>query len=143
LPAVAAMTVTDAAGPRAAVTVIVAVPLLPSLVAVIVAVPAVLPVTSPPALTRATVVSLDVQVTVRPVNTVPAESLVVAVSCAVAPTGRLAVAGLTVMEATAAGACATTTIVAESRWLPLAAMTTALPGWVAYTIPELLTVATP
>src|SRR5205085_5737820 len=54
--AVGGVTDTEATGTLAAVTVMAAVPLCPSLVAVIVAVPATLPVTNPPALTVATLV---------------------------------------------------------------------------------------
>src|SRR5207244_817286 len=83
-----------------AVTVLAAVPATPSLVAVIVAVPAATPVTRPVAKTVATVLLLVVQVTVRPVRTLPAASLVPAASCIVCPTVRLTAAGLTVTEAT-------------------------------------------
>src|SRR5207245_2612372 len=69
-----------------AVTVLAAVPATPSLVAVIVAVPAATPVTRPVAKTVATVLLLVVQVTVRPVRTLPAASLVPAASCIVGPT---------------------------------------------------------
>ena len=65
------------------VTVMLAVPLLPSLVAVIVAVPAPTPVTTPLDETVAMDVLLDVQVIVRPVSTFPLASLVVAVSVVV------------------------------------------------------------
>jgi len=63
-----------------AVTVIAAVPLFPSLVAVIVAAPTVTPVTNPLPLTLAIPLLLDAHVTVRPVRTVPALSLVTALS---------------------------------------------------------------
>src|SRR2546422_11648232 len=89
--------------PVAAVTVILEAPLLPSLVAVIVAEPASFAVTRPLALTDATVVlSLD-QVIVRPDSAVPLASRGVAVSCTVPPAGRLAVAGLTATDATGTG----------------------------------------
>ena len=52
------------------------VPLLPSLVAVIVADPSATPVTRPFAFTVATVGSLEPHVTTRPVNTPPIESFV-------------------------------------------------------------------
>src|SRR5437870_4164245 len=70
-----------------AVTLIVAVPFLPSLVAMIVAVPAATPATRPLPLTVATAALLDVHVTLRPVSVFPAESVVTAVSCTVAPPG--------------------------------------------------------
>src|SRR5215510_3779841 len=102
--ALAGLTVTVATGGGAdAVTVIVAVPLLPSLVAVIVAVPAATPVTSPPLLTVAVPVAPFDQVMLRPVRTLPFASLVVAASWTVFPTATEALAGLTVTEATAAG----------------------------------------
>src|SRR3989442_7059506 len=85
------------------VTVIAAVPLFPSLVAVIVANPAAPPVTSPVALTEARAASLVAQVTDRPESRLPAESRSVAVSCSICPISTLAVAGLTVTVATGAG----------------------------------------
>src|SRR2546426_4471039 len=92
MPAVAGLTVSDATGTFE--TVIVAIPPFPSLVAVIVAVPAVTPVTSPAADTVATDVALVAHVTTRPDSGLPAESVGVAASCSVRPTARLAVAGL-------------------------------------------------
>src|SRR5213083_1526523 len=89
-------------GGGGAVTVIAAVPLFPSLVAVIVAVPTTSPVTSPVALAAATAWVLDAQVTEWPVSTLPLASLSVAVSCTVAPTDTLAAAWLTVTVATGA-----------------------------------------
>src|SRR5256884_2647989 len=80
-----------------------AVPLFPSLVAVIVAVPAADPVTSPLALTVATPAALVPHAIVRPVSTFPLASFRLAVSCTVAPTGTLADAGLTTTDATGAG----------------------------------------
>src|SRR6266513_3827351 len=77
-----------------------AVALLPSLVAVMLALPADLPNTSPPPLTLATAVLPLDQITTRPVRVVPAESLVRAESCWVAPTRTVADAGLTVTVAT-------------------------------------------
>src|SRR5207249_5127469 len=82
------------------VTVMDAVPLWHSLVAVIVAEPATFAVTSPVLFTVATVVLLLDHVTVRPVNTLPFTSLSVAVSGWVCPACTLAAAGLTVTEAT-------------------------------------------
>jgi len=79
--AVAGLTVTDATGTL--VTVIAAVPVFPSLVAVIVADPAAPPVTRPLAFTLATAVLLLDQVTTRPVSAVPLASFGVAVSCTV------------------------------------------------------------
>src|SRR2546421_587137 len=66
-------------------TVIVALPLRPSLVAVIVAEPVVTPVTSPTALTVATAPALPLHVTVRPLSTLPLASFSTALSCSVCP----------------------------------------------------------
>src|SRR5438552_16078281 len=77
-----------------------AVPLWPSLVAVIVAEPATLPVTSPVPVTVATDVLLLAHVTERPVRMLPLASRRVALSCTVWPAGTLADAGLTVTDAT-------------------------------------------
>src|SRR5437773_530683 len=96
--AVLGLTVTDATG--TVLTVIVAVPLCPSLVAVIVAAPAVTPVTTPLPLTVATAVLLLPQLTVRPDNGLPLASFGAAASCIVWPTGTVAVVGLTVTDAT-------------------------------------------
>jgi hypothetical protein len=68
------------------VTVTVAVPDTPSLVAVMVALPAPNPVTRPSPLTIATDTSPDVQLIALPANTFPAASFGVAVSCSVSPT---------------------------------------------------------
>jgi hypothetical protein len=94
-------TVTDATG--AGVTVMLDVPVFPSLVAVIVAVPVATPVTRPVVDTVAVERALEVHVTVRPVSVVPRESLTVAVSCCVKPAAILAVVGATVTLATGAG----------------------------------------
>src|SRR2546426_736049 len=98
----AGLTVTDATGTR--FTVAAAVPLCPSLVAVIVAALAATPVTSPVEDTVATAGVPDAQVTDRPESTLPAASFRVVVSCTVAPTSTTAVAGLTVTDATGTGA---------------------------------------
>src|SRR2546425_8919674 len=87
-------------GGGGAETVSAAVPLCPSLVAVIVADPTATPLTRPLPLTVATAVLLLAHVTVRPVSGAPLASLGVAVSCTLAPTGTLAVAGLTATVAT-------------------------------------------
>src|SRR5689334_24095499 len=76
--AVAGVTVTDDTG--TGVTVIADVPVLPSLVAVIVAEPAALAVTSPVELTLAALLLLEDHVTTRPVRMLPLASLSVAVS---------------------------------------------------------------
>jgi hypothetical protein len=74
----ASETVTVATG--ACVTVIVAFPAIPSLVAVMLAVPTETPVTTPCAETVATAVLLDVQTIDRPVRTPPPASNVAAVA---------------------------------------------------------------
>src|SRR3989475_9135522 len=92
--------VAHSGAPDGAVTVTLAEPLLPSLVAVITAGPALTPLTSPfPSTVAATALSV-VQSTVRPLNTLPFASRRVAVSCTVCPTATLAVGGLTVTVAT-------------------------------------------
>src|SRR3989442_15083640 len=90
--AIAGVTVTEATGTF--VTVIADVPLFPSLVAVIVADPATTPLTNPLAQTLATAALLLAHVTTRPLRAVPFASFGVAVNWVVAPTARLAVAGL-------------------------------------------------
>src|SRR2546430_3726387 len=80
-----------------------AVPLFPSLVAVIVAAPPAAPVPTPLALPAATPAALVPHAIVRPVSTFPLASFRLAVSCTVAPTGTLADAGLTTTDATGAG----------------------------------------
>src|SRR5436190_1339144 len=87
-------------GGGGAVTVIAAVPLFPSLVAVIVAVPTTSPVTSPVALAEARLGALLAQVTTRPLSGLPRESFGVAVSATVAPTKMPVTAGVTVTVAT-------------------------------------------
>src|SRR5690606_2138499 len=86
------------------VTVSCAVPLLPSLVAVMVTgPPADTPVTTPPAETVATLAAPLVQVTARPLSAAPAASRTVTVSAWVPATVTVAVVGVTATEATAAG----------------------------------------
>ena len=83
------------------VTLTLALPLWPSLVAVIVPEPAATPVTSPLPLTVAKAsLPLD-QLTVRPESGLPFASSGVAVSCSVWPTGTVADAGLTTTDAIA------------------------------------------
>src|SRR5438093_347950 len=94
----AGVTVTEATG--TSTTVICEVPVLPSLVAVILAAPAATPVTSPLPFTVANAVALLDQVTTRPGRGVPFASLGVAVSWTVLPASTLADAGVTVTEAT-------------------------------------------
>src|SRR2546422_2630569 len=132
----AGVIVTDATG--TGVTVMADAPLFPSLVAVIVAVPAVFPVTSPLALTVATVALLLAQLTVRPDSRLPLASLGVAVSCTVWPTCTDAVAGFTVTEATGT---VLTVIVAEPLCPSLVAVIVDEPAGTPVTSPLALTVA--
>jgi hypothetical protein len=129
--AVAGVTVTLATGTR--VTVMSDVPDLPSLVAVIVAVPTPTAVTSPFASTVAAALSDD-HVTVRPVRVAPAESLVTALSCWVFPTTTLAEDGVTETLATGTGV---TVIVAVPLWPSLVAVIVATPKLTADTRPVL------
>ena len=133
-------TVTVATG--GGLTVIAAVPVLPSLVAVIVAVPWATAVTTPVTLTVATAVLLDVHVMVRPESTLPFASVVVAVSVVVCVGTNVAVDGVTVTVLTGAGAGALT-VMADVPVLPsLVAVIVAEPGATAVTTPVVLTVAT-
>jgi hypothetical protein len=137
-------TETDATGTGAGVlTVIAAVPVLVSLNAVIVAVPAAMVVTRPDPETVLTAVLLELQVTTRPVSTLLFASRVTAESCTVPPTTRVEVAGDTDTDATGAGAGAVTVIAAEAICPSLDAVMVALPAATAVTSPELETVAIP
>src|SRR3989442_4279426 len=134
--AVAGLTVTDATGTL--VTVIAAVALLPSLVAVMVAEPAPAPVTNPLPVTVGAAGWLDAHATTRPVSAAPLASCGVAVSCTVWPTCRLAVAGLTVTDATGTA----DTVIAVVALLPsLVAVIVAAPTATPVTNPLALTVA--
>src|SRR4051812_14547962 len=106
-------TVTVATG--ASATVMEAAPLWPSLVAVIVVLPAPTDVTRPFVSTVAAVVLLETHVTVRPVSTLPFASVVVAVSwrLGVMPSTKLAVAGVTVTFAIGTGSTVITGVEAE------------------------------
>src|SRR5689334_18419295 len=125
--------------PVGAVTVTAAVPVFPSLVAVIVADPAPAAVTNPLLETVATEPLLVDQVTGRPLRMLPFASFVVAVSWAVCPTVRLAVAGLTVTDAT--GVLETVTL-AVPVFPSLVAVIVAVPAFPAVTNPVPLTLAT-
>lgn len=80
------------------VTVTAAVPVTPSTVAEIVALPTATAVTTPLLLTVATAVFPELHITGRPVSVAPPASRALAVSCRVPPTTRLAVAGNTIPE---------------------------------------------
>jgi hypothetical protein len=94
-------TETEATGTR--VTVIVALPLLPSLVAVIVAVPVLTAVTTPVLETVATAVLSELQATARPANTLLFASSVVAAAVVVPPTAIGDAISETITKATGAG----------------------------------------
>src|SRR5690349_2876203 len=130
-----------AAAPDAAVTVILAVASFPSLVAVIVALPAATPVTRPLADTVAAAgVSVD-HVTVRPVSGCPAASFGVAVSCTEAPDATVAEAGVTTIDAT--GLAVAVTVTRAVPLLPsLVPVMVAAPAPTPVTRPLLDTVAT-
>src|SRR5439155_1307590 len=114
---------TDATG--TVVTVIAAVPLFPSLVAVSVAAPTATPVACPAPFTVATAGLLLDQVTVRPPSGLPNASRVIAAYCAVCPTPIVAVAGVTLTDATGSGHPVTVTLAAVETF----------PGWlVAVTV---------
>src|SRR5205809_730624 len=85
------------------VTVMAELPLFPSLVAVIVADPAVTPVTSPVPFTLAADGLLLDHVIDRPTSVLPFASFSVAVSCSVWPSFTVADAGVSVTVATGAG----------------------------------------
>ncbi len=134
----AGLTLTEATGTL--VTVTLAVPVLPSLVAVIVPVPAATPVTKPVAATVITALLLLVQVTARPFSTLPAGSVATAASWRVAPACTLDVAGLTATEATGT----LDTVSATVALCPsLVAVSVADPTTSADTNPLELTAATP
>jgi hypothetical protein len=136
--AVAGVTLTDATGTTETATV--AVPLFPSLVAVIVAEPAATPVTTPLVETVAMPVLELVHVTVRPVSTLLFASRVVAVSCTDCPTLTLGVVGATLTDATGIGVTVT---VAVPLFPSLVAVIVAEPTATPVTTPLDETVAMP
>jgi hypothetical protein len=129
----AGVTVTVPTGTRLTVTV--ADPDCPSLVAVIVAVPGATPVTTPLGDTVAIDPLFVVQMTVRPVSVLPFASLVTALSVVVPATKIVAVAGETVTVATGAGGAAVTVIVAVPVFPSLVAVIVAVPGATPVTTP--------
>ena len=132
---------TDATG--AGVTVTVAEPETPSLVAVITALPTDTAVTVPALDTVATLVFPLLNVIVRPPSVLPLASLSVTTAWVVCPIVRLPLLNVTETDATGAGGAAVTVSVAEPETPSLVAVTTALPAATAVTEPELVTVATP
>jgi hypothetical protein len=121
------------------VTVRLACPETPPLVATMFALPAPIAVTTPVLLTVATAVFELAHVTVRPVNTLPPVSFNTAVACVVSPTVRLPEANDTLTEATGT----TVTVRLACPVTPsLVATMLALPVPTAVTTPVLFTVAT-
>jgi len=129
------VTVTDATGTGDTVTE--AVPLWPSLMAVIVAVPGDIAVTSPVEETVAIASLLEDHVTRRE-SRVPWASVKVTLSCSVPPCTTVALDGLRATDAT--GACVTVSVAFPV--LPsLVAVIDALPAEIAVTSPDAETVA--
>ena len=115
-------------------TVMAAVPLTPSLVALTSADPAPTPVTSPFTLTVAAAGLLLFQVIVRPSMTLPCASRSVAESCTVPCTTRDAADGVTTTEAT--GRFGVTVMDAVPRAAPVVAVIVALPGLTPVTVAQ-------
>jgi hypothetical protein len=137
IDAVVGETATLATGATA--TVMAEVPAFPSLVAVMVVLPAATAVTTPDVETVATPVALLDQVTARPVSTALLASVSVAVNACVPPTIIDALVGETATFATGA----TATVIAEVPDLvSLVAVIVALPAPTAVTTPLADTVAT-
>jgi hypothetical protein len=124
------------------VTVTLAAPLFPSLVAVMVADPTATPVTTPLDDTVAMPVLELAHVTARPVSTLLLASYAVAVSCTVCPTATLGAVGETVTDATGAGTAVIVTL-AVPLFPSLVAVIVAEPAATPLTTPLDVTVATP
>jgi hypothetical protein len=141
-PGVSEAGATDVITGVAAVTVTIDVPLLPSLVAVNVALPAAMPVAVRTFETNVPVAMPkfeDVHVNTRPVSTFPFASFAVAVRTVVAPTGTEAVDGATVTVATGNGAV---TVMTDVPVFPsLVAVIVAEPAAIPVTSPLVVTVA--
>jgi hypothetical protein len=131
------LTVTVATG--TGTTVIEAVPVFPSLVAVIVTVPSATPVTTPPDDTVAMPVLPELHVTVRPVSTLPFASFVVAASGVVVPITTFVAPGVTVTVLTGGGVTVT---VAVALFVSAVAVIVAVPCATPVTTPVDETVAT-
>jgi hypothetical protein len=138
-PIVADVGLTATVATGAGFTVIAELPLFPSLVAVMFAVPAATPLTSPVFDTVATAVLSLPHVTTRPFSTFPFASNRLAVSCCVVPVTIVAAAGLTVTVATGADV---TVIAAVPFLVSLLAVMVADPEATAVTTPAVETVAT-
>ena len=124
-------------------TVIADVPVLPSLEAVIVALPAATAETRPDAETVAMAALPEDQLMVRPVKTFPLASRVTAESCVVAPACKLAVAGDTATVATGIGGGAVTVNPALPVLPSLEAVIVAVPAATPAIIPLAAIAATP
>lgn len=139
----AGVTTTDATGAGAgAFTVICALPVFPSLVAVIVAVPAAFAVTTPLALTVAVCGALDAQTMLRPVSVLPLPSYVIAVSVIVPPTVSVPLVGATATDATGIGAGVVTVTCALATFPSLVAEIVVVPAASAAIFPLASTLAT-
>jgi len=138
----AGLTVTVATGSRTLIACVVAV--ADSLVAVIVAVPTptavtvVVPLVELAGFTISTLSSLENQLTVRPVSTAPAASRNVATSCCVPPL-TIGVVGAEIVTVVTG---AITVMADVPLFVPLVAVTVAVPGPTAVTKPLASTVAT-
>jgi hypothetical protein len=122
----------------AGLTVRVALPVLPSLIAMICTEPALTEVTSPVEETVAMELLPELHDTLRPVRILPLPSRVVALACVVCPTVIVVDARETVTIATGTG----TTVIEEAPVLPsLVAVIVALPSATAVTRPLAETVA--
>jgi hypothetical protein len=119
-------------------TVIVAVPVTPSLVAVTVALPGTRAVTSPSAETIATLGAVLLHTTRRSLRGAPPASVGVAFSCTLLPAGTSVLLGVTVTAATAGY----TVMVATPLFPSLVAVMVAVPVATARITPEVDTVAT-
>jgi hypothetical protein len=115
--------------------------------AVIVVLPTISAVTRPVGDIVATVGSLEVQLTARPVSTLLAESYAVAIACAVPPGYNEVVESDTCTDATVDGGpvvvVGVTVTVARPDLKPRAAVITADPALIPVTRPDESTVATP
>lgn len=124
----------------AAVIVTVSVPLTPPLAAMIVAVPALTPVTRPEALTVATAVFDEDHITCEPTSLVAlSEKVPVAFNCWVVPAAKDGFVGVTAIDSSVA---AVTASVAEPLTLSIFAVMVVLPTVRLVAFPEASTVAT-
>ena len=136
------VTSTDATGTGVgAFTASCALPEIPPLVAVMVALPAANAVTSPDAETVASAVLSELHVMTRPSSTPPLASRVIAVACVIWPTVSDAELRETPTDDTGAGEGAAIVTAALPAWPSLVAVMVALPAVTAVTSPDAETVA--